>query len=78
MMRQALHAINSGAAVGAGGRVASLALAVDATNERALRLYHRHGLRRVGSKRAFVRQLRAVRASEPPLVHEPSTRPINS
>jgi ribosomal protein S18 acetylase RimI-like enzyme len=82
MMRQALHAISSGAAVGAGvgagGRVASLALAVDATNERALRLYHRHGLRRVGSKRAFVRQLRAVRASEPPLVHAPSTRPINS
>ena len=50
VMRHALHT------VGAGG-VASLALAVDAGNAPALRLYHRSGLRRVGSKLAFMREL---------------------
>ena len=52
VMRQALHAV---AAQGPG----TFALAVDAGNAPALRLYHRHGLRRVGSKLAMMRQLRA-------------------
>jgi ribosomal protein S18 acetylase RimI-like enzyme len=40
-----------------------LSLAVDARNAPALRLYHRHGMRRVGSRVALVRDLRAPRAS---------------
>ena len=35
-----------------------LALAVDAQNAPALKLYHRHGLRHVGVKLALMRQLR--------------------
>ncbi len=50
LMRQALHSV---ASQGPG----TLALAVDAGNVPALRLYHRHGLRRVGSKLALMRQL---------------------
>jgi ribosomal protein S18 acetylase RimI-like enzyme len=50
VMRQALHAV---ASQGPG----TLALAVDAGNAPAIRLYHRHGLRRVGSKLAMMRQL---------------------
>jgi ribosomal protein S18 acetylase RimI-like enzyme len=73
VMRQALHVISN-----AGANPTSLALAVDAHNTRALRLYHRHGMRRVGSKRAFVRQLRAERDAAAAVVHEPSTRPITS
>jgi ribosomal protein S18 acetylase RimI-like enzyme len=75
LMRQALHAV-SAAAAAASGNPTSLALAVDGHNTRALRLYHRHGMRRVGSKRAFVRQLRVERDVAPGVVHEPSTRPI--
>jgi mycothiol synthase len=51
VMRQALHVVASH------GRADILALAVDARNEPALRLYHRHGLRRVGTKLAMMRQL---------------------
>lgn len=80
LMRQALHVVSSSAIGGlaGGGNLSSLALAVDAHNTRALRLYHRHGLRRVGSKRAFVRQLRVALDPAPAVVHDPSTRPINS
>jgi ribosomal protein S18 acetylase RimI-like enzyme len=38
-----------------------LSLAVDARNAPALRLYHRHGMRRVGRRLALVRDLRAPR-----------------
>jgi ribosomal protein S18 acetylase RimI-like enzyme len=81
LMRQAQHAVSGdggGGGASVGGTVASLALAVDAHNPRALRLYHRHGMRRVGSKRALVRQLRVAREAPGVVVHEPSTRPINS
>lgn len=54
VMRHALHTV-------AAGGVGALALAVDAGNAPALRLYHRHGLRRIGSKLAFMRQLRIAR-----------------
>src|SRR5688572_12621938 len=37
-----------------------LSLAVDARNAPALRLYHRHGMRRVGSRLALVRDLRVA------------------
>ena len=40
-----------------------LSLAVDARNAPALRLYYRHGMRRVGSRLALVRDLRAPRAA---------------
>ena len=50
-MRQALHVI---ASHGPG----TLALAVDSANAPALRLYQRHGMRRIGSKLALMRQLR--------------------
>ena len=40
-----------------------LSLAVDARNAPALRLYHRHGMRRVGTRLALVRDLRAPRES---------------
>ena len=62
LMRQALHAVSSrGPGV--------LALAVDAQNSPALKLYHRHGLRHVGAKLALMRQLRprpSVITSETP------------
>jgi mycothiol synthase len=58
IMRQALHTL------GAHG-LASLALAVDGNNAPALRLYHRHGLRRIGSKLAMLRDLRRVAAGAP-------------
>jgi ribosomal protein S18 acetylase RimI-like enzyme len=74
VMRQALHVVSTSAT----GNVTSLALAVDGHNTRALRLYHRHGMRRVGSKRAFVRQLRVANDAPASVVHEPSTRPIIS
>jgi mycothiol synthase len=50
VMRQALHLL-------AAGGISTLALAVDAQNAPALDLYYRHGLRRVGSKIALMRQL---------------------
>jgi ribosomal protein S18 acetylase RimI-like enzyme len=53
VMRQALHVVSS-----SGSSRAGLALAVDAHNAPALRLYHRHGLRRIGSKLAMMRLLR--------------------
>ena len=40
-----------------------LSLAVDARNAPALRLYHRHGMRHVGTRLALVRDLRAPRES---------------
>lgn len=54
VMQQALHML-------ATGGVKALALAVDAQNAPALRLYYRHGLRRVGSKTALMRQLQSPR-----------------
>jgi len=54
MMRQAL-------AVTARRRQPRLCLAVDAENVPALKLYYRHGMRRVGSKLALMRDLRAGR-----------------
>jgi ribosomal protein S18 acetylase RimI-like enzyme len=35
-----------------------LTLAVDSRNEPALKLYHRHGLRRIASRMAMIRDLR--------------------
>jgi mycothiol synthase len=63
VMRQALHQV---AAHGPG----RLALAVDAGNAPALRLYHRHGLRKIGSKLAMMRELRtsAVEPAPPPQI----------
>jgi GNAT superfamily N-acetyltransferase len=54
MMQQAL-------AVTARRRQPRLCLAVDAENVPALKLYYRHGMRRVGSKLALMRDLRAGR-----------------
>lgn len=51
VMRHALHQV-------ACHGPCTLALAVDSANVPALRLYHRHGLRRIGSKLALMRQLR--------------------
>ena len=42
--------------------VERLSLAVDANNAPALRLYYRHGLQRVGSKIAMMRDLRLTGA----------------
>jgi ribosomal protein S18 acetylase RimI-like enzyme len=53
VMRHALHVIGSSSS-----SRTTLALAVDAHNVPALRLYHRHGLRRIGSKLAMMRELR--------------------
>jgi ribosomal protein S18 acetylase RimI-like enzyme len=63
LMRQALYATH---AYG----LPRLTLAVDATNGPALKLYYRHGLRRVHSKVALMRDL------GPRVVHTSSTRPI--
>jgi ribosomal protein S18 acetylase RimI-like enzyme len=54
LMRQAL-------AVTAGRRLPRLCLAVDALNVPALKLYYRHGMQRVGSKLALMRDLRRDR-----------------
>lgn len=51
LLRQALHCVRRA------GR-SDLTLAVDGGNAPALRLYHRHGLRRIGSRLALVRDLR--------------------
>jgi ribosomal protein S18 acetylase RimI-like enzyme len=40
-------------------RRSDLSLAVDSRNVPALRLYYRHGLRRIGSRTAMVKDLRA-------------------
>jgi ribosomal protein S18 acetylase RimI-like enzyme len=53
LMRQALHVVSTKYPRG------TLALAVDASNAPALKLYHRHGMKRVGSKLALMRQLDA-------------------
>jgi ribosomal protein S18 acetylase RimI-like enzyme len=45
------------ASVSADGRM-QLSLAVDSRNERAIRLYYRHGMQRVGSRIALIRDLR--------------------
>jgi ribosomal protein S18 acetylase RimI-like enzyme len=37
----------------------NLSLAVDSRNQPALRLYYRHGMRRIGSRIALIRDLRA-------------------
>jgi GNAT superfamily N-acetyltransferase len=52
LMRHAL-------ALTAADRLPKLSLAVDADNAPALKLYYRHGLQRVGSKVALIRELRA-------------------
>lgn len=51
VMRQALHTVTS-------HRGSMLTLAVDAENSPAIRLYHRHGMKKVGSKLALLRELR--------------------
>jgi ribosomal protein S18 acetylase RimI-like enzyme len=65
LMRQALHATHAHG-------LSRLTLAVDAGNGPALKLYYRHGLRRVHAKVAMMRDLRVGRA----VVHTSSTRPI--
>jgi mycothiol synthase len=45
-------------AVGAAEGLENLSLAVDSRNEPALRLYYRHGLRKIGSRTALLRDLR--------------------
>jgi mycothiol synthase len=45
------------ASVSADGRM-QLSLAVDSRNERAMKLYYRHGMQRVGSRVALIRDLR--------------------
>lgn len=67
VMRQALHEV----AVHGPGR---LALAVDAGNAPALRLYHRNGLRKIGRKLAMMRQLRPV--ADVPAFHRAAGAPI--
>jgi ribosomal protein S18 acetylase RimI-like enzyme len=42
-----------------------LTLAVDSNNAPALQLYYRHGMRRVGSRIAMVRDLREQRSRAP-------------
>lgn len=61
LMRQALFATHA-------FPLPKLTLAVDSTNAPALKLYYRHGLRRVHSKVALMRDLRVV--------HTSSTSPI--
>jgi ribosomal protein S18 acetylase RimI-like enzyme len=51
MMRQALAATSQ-------CKQAKLCLAVDARNAPALKLYYRHGMQRIGSKLALLRDLR--------------------
>jgi ribosomal protein S18 acetylase RimI-like enzyme len=47
-----------------------LSLAVDSANAPALRLYYRHGLMRIGSRVAMVRDLRGLKS----FVHRPASR----
>jgi len=44
-------------------RATELTLAVDSRNAPAMKLYFRHGLKRVGSRSAMIRDLRSLRAS---------------
>jgi GNAT superfamily N-acetyltransferase len=60
LMRHALSAV-------AATRTGALSLAVDARNAPALKLYYRHGLQRVASRIAFMRDLRELRNSAPSL-----------
>ena len=53
MIRQAFHAVRE-------MNLARLTLAVDSKNTPALRLYYRHGMQRVGSKIAMMRDLRTM------------------
>jgi ribosomal protein S18 acetylase RimI-like enzyme len=53
MMRQAFHAVRE-------MNLSRLTLAVDSKNTPALRLYYRHGMQRVGSKIAMMRDLRTM------------------
>jgi ribosomal protein S18 acetylase RimI-like enzyme len=46
-----------------------LSLAVDSRNEPALKLYFRHGLRRVGSRLALLRDLRSAAPATHPASH---------
>jgi hypothetical protein len=43
-----------------------LTLAVDSRNAPAMKLYFRHGLQRVGSRTAMIRDLRPLQTSEAP------------
>ena len=54
MMRLAMHCVLQ-------QQRKELSLAVDAKNQPALRLYYRHGLQRVGSRLALIRDLRLLR-----------------
>jgi ribosomal protein S18 acetylase RimI-like enzyme len=53
----------------------NLSLAVDSRNQPALRLYYRHGMRRIGSRVALLRELHKA---FPSLSEEKSSRPIIS
>ena len=64
LMRQALASV---AALGQ----ARLSLAVDALNAPAIRLYHRHGMQRVGSKVALMRELHPTAVQLPPIAQAP-------
>jgi ribosomal protein S18 acetylase RimI-like enzyme len=69
VMKQALHT------VAASRSATTLALAVDAGNAPALRLYHRHGMRRIGSKVALMRQLQSPRPASETLMPDASVHP---
>jgi ribosomal protein S18 acetylase RimI-like enzyme len=49
----------------AAAKLPRLSLAVDSRNEPALRLYYRHGMQRVCSKVALMRDLRPMRKPAP-------------
>jgi mycothiol synthase len=59
------------ASVSADGRM-QLSLAVDSRNERAMHLYFRHGMQRVGSRIALIRDLRDRAANPKPETQIPN------
>ena len=65
LMRQAIFSVASD------GR-SNLALAVDSRNTPALNLYYRHGMKRVGSRKAMIKDLRAAHTVAVPISGTPT------
>jgi ribosomal protein S18 acetylase RimI-like enzyme len=61
LMRLAMH-------LSARDGKSELTLAVDSRNVPAMKLYFRHGMKRVGSRTAMIQDLRGLRRVEAPIV----------
>jgi mycothiol synthase len=65
-------------AVAARESASRVTLAVDSRNEPAMKLYYRHGFKRVASKMAMVLDLRARKKLDPHVVHTPDNTVNNT